>query len=63
MVEFTAAETDARLETLEDARRFFVQVWRDNPDLLRHGDQKLIDLMTPIWEHDKAEKAAASIPK
>lgn len=45
-----------RLNALDGVRQFFVQVWRENPGLLKHGDPKLIELMTPIWEWDKLAK-------
>ncbi|GEM_PF-3047365 len=58
MTDFTAEQTDARLELLDDARRFFIQVWRDNPELLRHGDPKLVEMMEPVWKRDRAALAA-----
>ena len=57
MLEYTAEQTDARLKYLDDARRFFVQVWRENPDLLKDGDPKIIEMMTPLWERDATAKA------
>ena len=62
MPEFSVQEVDARLKYLDEARQFFIQVWRDNPDLLKHGDPKLIEMMTPIWERDKIAEAAALKP-
>ena len=61
MVDFTAEQTDARLKYLDEARRFFIQVWRDNPGLLKHGDPHLIEIMAPIWARD--EIAVSSAPK
>lgn len=58
MVDFTAEQTDARLSLLEDARRFFIQVWRENPELLNHADPKLVEMMRPVWERDRAALAA-----
>lgn len=58
MVDFTAEQTDVRLSLLEDARRFFIQVWRENPQLLDHADPKLVEMMRPLWERDKAARAA-----
>ena len=57
MTDYTASETDDRLKYLDDARRFFIQIWRENPDLLKNGEPRLIELMTPIWEQDKREWA------
>ena len=52
----------AKLDYLDGVRQFFVQVWRENPALLKHGDPRLIDMMTPIWERDKIAEAAALKP-
>ena len=52
----------ARLHHLDGVRQFFVQVWRENPALLKHGDPRLIDMMTPIWERDKITKATTPRP-
>ena len=52
----------ARLSQLDGVRQFFVQMWRENPALLQHGDPKLIEMMTPIWERDKIAKPSASKP-
>ena len=60
MIVLTAEETDARLRYLESARQFFIQAWRDNPDLLIGADPKLIDMMRPVWEGDKLAKASIS---
>lgn len=57
MTEYTASETDDRLKYLDDARRFFIQIWRENPDMLKNGEPRLLELMTPIWEQDKRERA------
>ena len=59
MFDFTAEQTDARLSLLEDARRFFIQVWRENPQLLDHADPKLVEMMRPHWERDRATLAAS----
>ena len=52
----------AKLNYLDGVRHFFVQVWRENPALLKHADPRLIDMMTPIWERDKIAEAAALKP-
>ena len=57
MVEYSAEQTDARLKYLDEARRFFIQVWRENPGLLKHGDSHLIEMMAPIWAQDEFTKA------
>ena len=57
MIDYSASETDDRLKYLDDARRFFIQIWRENPDLLKNGEPRLIELMTPIWEQDERERA------
>ena len=43
----------ARLNQLDGARQFFVQMWRENAGLLKNADPRIVRLMTPIWEHDK----------
>ncbi|MSQ51059.1 MAG: hypothetical protein EXR28_04145 [Betaproteobacteria bacterium] len=53
MTDYSASETDERLKYLDDARRFFIQIWRENPALLKHGEPRLIEMMTPIWEQDE----------
>lgn len=57
MTDYTASQTDERLKYLDDARRFFIQIWRENPDLLKNGEPRLIELMAPIWEQDKRQRA------
>ena len=54
----------ARLNQLDGARQFFVQMWRENADLLKNADPRIVRLMTPIWEHDNLVNAqqAASRP-
>lgn len=59
MAELTAEQTDARLKYLDGARRFFIQVWRENPDLLKHADAHLIEMMAPIWARDEIARSAA----
>lgn len=59
VVDFTAEQTDARLSLLDDARGFFIQVWRDNPELLSHADPKLVEMMRPVWDHDRAARTAS----
>ena len=47
MPDHTVQETDERLAYLESARRFFLEVWRDNPDLARHADLDIKALISP----------------
>ncbi len=63
MVDFTAEQTDARLKYLDGARRFFIQIWRQNPGLLKHGDSRLIEMMAPIWARDEIAKSTAPDPE
>lgn len=60
MIEYTAEQTDARLKYLDEARLFFIQVWRENPDLLKRGDPKIVELMTPIWARDEVVRVKAN---
>ena len=43
-------------ELLQDT---FIQVWRENPQLLDHADPKLVEMMRPLWERDRATRAAS----
>lgn len=56
MDDCSAEQTDARLKYLDEARRFFVQIWRENPDLLKHADPDLIERMAPLWKRDAIAK-------
>ncbi len=51
MRELSVRENDERLQYLESARQFFLQVWRENPDLIAHGDPRLKEIVNPegMW--------------
>lgn len=61
-IDIPEQELLSRLERADEVRCFFVQMWRENPDLLRHSDPRLREIMQPVWQHEKNATAVASEP-
>ena len=61
MREFSVQENDERLRYLESARQFFLQVWRENPDLIEHGDPRLKEIINPDRVQTQMDSSAHDI--